>query len=107
MILQKFKQKWQIKSNFQLAVIFIVFAINGSLSSKIVFFLMDFIGFTKQNFSVIFYYLIATFNITIIYPFLIIAIGSVFGQFEFFFKFAKNMLQKIGLGFIFEEKNPE
>ncbi len=106
--MKKFKERWQIKSNYQLVIIFIVFAINGSLSAKIGFFLMNLFNLNKQKLNLIFYYLIATIIVTLIYPFLLIVFGFIFGQFEFFFRFSRQMLLRIGLGFIFDsKKNPE
>ena len=102
--MKKLKERWQIKSNLQLAIIFVVFAINGSLSAKIGFFIMELISVNKATFNVVVYYLIATITITLIYPFLLIGISFIFGQFDFFFKFSKKMLKTIGLGFIFKEK---
>ena len=106
--MKKFKERWQIKSNYQLVIIFIVFAINGSLSAKIVFFLMKVVGLNKQNLNLIFYYLIFIIIVTLIYPFLLIANGFIFGQFEFFFRFSRRILKHLGLGFVFEsKKNPD
>ncbi len=108
MIIDKIKTKWQIKSNFQLIVIFVVFAINGSLSAKIGTYLIIYAGLSKQNLNIILYYFIWLVIVTLIYPFLLIANGFIFGQFDFFFKFSKKMLQRIGLEFIFKsKKNPE
>ncbi len=106
--MKKLKERWQIKSNFQLAVIFVVFAINGSLSAKIGQLLMNLFGLNKENLNLIFYYLIFIIIVTLIYPFLLIANGFIFGQFVFFFLFSRKMLKSIGLGFIFDsKKNPE
>ena len=100
--MKKLKKRWQIKSNLQLAIIFVVFAINGSLSAKIGFFIMELISVNKATFNIVVYYLLATIVVTLIYPFLLIAIGFIFGQFSFFFNFSKKMLKTIGLGFVFK-----
>ena len=106
--MNKLKERWQIKSNFQLAVIFVVFAINGSLSAKIGQLLMNFFGLDKENLNLVVYYFIFIIIVTLIYPFLIIANGFIFGQFEFFFRFSRKMLKSIGLGIIFgSKKNPK
>ena len=108
MLIERLKNKWQIKSNFQLAVIFVVFAINGTLSSRIVDFALNFFGFFKIKLGFLLYYLLFFGIVTIIYPFLIIVIGAIFGQFDFFFNFSKKMLHRIGLGFVFDaKKNPD
>ncbi len=106
--MKKLKERWGITSNFQLFIIFIVFAINGTLSSKVSTSILDFFEFKIENQNWFFYYPILMIIITSIYPFLIMMIGFLFGQFDFFFKFGKNMLSKIGLGFVFNsKKNPE
>ncbi len=106
--MKKLKERWQIKSNFQLVIIFIVFAINGSLSAKIGQLLMSLFGLFKENLNLIVFYLIFIIIVTLIYPFLLIANGFIFGQFEFFFRFSRKMLQHLGLGIIFKsKKNPE
>ena len=85
-----------------MAIIFVVFAINGSLSAKISFFIMELMSVNKATFNIVVYYLLATIVVTLIYPFLLIAIGFIFGQFGFFFNFSQKMLKIIGLGFIFK-----
>lgn len=96
------KQRWGISSNFQLVVIFIVFAINGSLSARISSFCMSFMGLSKTNLSLFFYYLILIILVMPLYPFLLIVVGFIFGQFTFFFTFSKKMLKTMGLGFVFK-----
>lgn len=106
--MNKFKQRWGINSNFQLVVIFLVFAINGSLSAKISALFMNLFGFKKENIHLILYYVLLLILVLPLYPLLLIVIGFVFGQFDFFFRFSKKMLKSIGLGFIFKtKKNPE
>jgi manganese efflux pump family protein len=100
---EKLKNRWGILSNLQLIVIFIVFAINGTLSARIGYFILDCIGYKKEFTNLIVYYLLFIVIVSIIYPFLIMIIGYVFGQFDFFFKFGKKMLKSIGLGFIFKD----
>lgn len=95
------KERWGIESNFKMAIIFIVFAINGSLSAKISNFLMNLIGITEQNTHWFFYYFILLILVLPLYPFMLMFFGYVFGQSKFFFPFSKKMLKTIGLGFIF------
>jgi hypothetical protein len=100
--MNKLKERWGISSNFQLVVIFIVFAINGSLSAKISSFLMNLMGLNKENLNSFLYYLILIVLVMPLYPFLLIVIGFLFGQFQFFFTFSKKMLKSMGLGFVFK-----
>jgi hypothetical protein len=96
------KSKWGLHSNFQLVIILIVFAINGSLSAKISSFFMQKMDITKDNIHLVLYYFILILLVLPLYPFTLILFGYVFGQSKFFFPFAKKILKHIGLGFIFE-----
>lgn len=102
--MQKLKQRWGITSNFQLAVIFIVFAINGSLSAKISSFFMNLFGCNNENMHWIIYYILLIIIVLPLYPFLLMVNGYLFGQSNFFFNFSKKMLKSMGLGFLFRTK---
>lgn len=102
--MKKLKKRWGIHSNFQLVIIFVVFAINGSLSAKISSYFMSLLGLNYKNLPWFFYYLILMVIVFPLYPFMLIVIGFLFGQFDFFFKFSKKMLQNMGLGFVFNSK---
>lgn len=101
--MEKWKQRWGITSNFDLAIIFIVFAINGSLSAKISSYCMSFLGISKENTHWLFYYLILIVLVLPLYPFLLMLFGWIFGQSKFFFPFSKKMLNSMGLGFFFRK----
>lgn len=101
--MEKLKARWGIRSNFQLVVIFIVFAINGSASAKIGIFLMNLMGWTKENMQPVLFYLIAGILILPLYPLLLMVVGWLFGQSEFFFPFAKKMLNRISFGLLFKK----
>ena len=49
--IEKLKDKWGIKSNFQIILILIVFAITGSLSLVVSDPILNFIGLEKENVS--------------------------------------------------------
>ena len=95
------KKRWKITSNFQLIIIFLVFAINGTLSARLSYFFMDILHLNKDNTNVFLYYFLFIILVMPIYPFLIMLVGFLFGQSVFFFPFAKKMIGHIGLGFIF------
>ncbi|SCY80005.1 DUF6787 family protein [Flavobacterium caeni] len=101
--MEKLKTRWGIRSNFQLVVIFIVFAINGSLSAKIGIYLMNLMGWTKENMQPVLFYVIAGILILPLYPLLLMVVGWLFGQSEFFFPFAKKMLNRISFGLLFKK----
>lgn len=90
---EKLKVKWEISSNWQLAVILIVFSITGSLSLKIASPILTFVGVTKKLNPFVFWPL----RILVIFPtyqVLLLAVGTLFGQFRFFWNFEKKMLSR-------------
>lgn len=101
--MKNLKQRWGIKSNWQLAVIFVVFAINGSLSAKISGFAMKLLGINNENMHWIPYYILLLVLVLPLYPFLLMFFGYLFGQSKFFFPFSKKMLNSMGLGFVFKK----
>jgi hypothetical protein len=100
--MEKLKQRWGVESNFQLTVIFIVFAITGSASAMVSKPVCLWLGITKEDFG----FLFTPIRLILIFPLyqvLLVSIGFLFGQFAFFWKFEKKLLRKIGLGFLFKE----
>lgn len=99
--MKKLKQRWGITSDYQLIVIFIVFAVNGTLSARIGDFLMGLIGWTKQSLNPVLYFFIMTLLILPIYPLLLMVTGWLGGQSKFFWPFAKRILNRISFGLVF------
>jgi hypothetical protein len=93
------KKRWNINSNWQFALIFIIFAITGSTSAVLAKPLANLIGLTKENVGLLY----IPFRILLIFPIyqiLLVFIGYLFGQFTFFWAFEKKMLHRLKLGFI-------
>ena len=98
--MKKLKERWGIDSNFQIIMIFIVFAITGSVSAKLAAPLTEFIGIAKENVSGWIYWPIRILLIFPIYQVLLVFFGWLFGQHKFFWAFEKKMLKRLGLGFL-------
>ena len=94
--MRKLKEKWGITSNFQLAIILIVFSVTGSIAVWIVKPLLDFVGIDKTALSPWVFWPIRISIIFPIYQVLIVIIGALFGQFKFFWNFEKKMLVRLG-----------
>ena len=75
----------------------IVFAIAGSISVIISEPLLEFIGLKDKNMGKIKYYILRISIIFPVYQIVLIIIGSIFGQFKFFYEIEKKMLKRIGL----------
>ncbi|AIY14799.1 DUF6787 family protein [Cellulophaga baltica] len=105
--MKKLKERWGIESNFGIIMILLVFSVTGSSALKIARPLLDYIGFTRDNFADDWYFSILywTVRILIIFPIyqvLLVVFGWLFGQFKFFWNFEKKMLSRLGLGFLFK-----
>ena len=108
-MLNRLKEKWNIKSNFQIIVILIVFALTGSASVKFAGTVLDFLNINITTFEDILlgkviYYLLRIIIVFPIYQVLLILFGALFFQFKFFWGFEKKMLRKIGFKFLFKDK---
>jgi hypothetical protein len=101
--MEKLKKRWGITSNFQLVVIFIVFAVTGSSSAYLSRPVLEWMGFTKDIVSAWLYYPLYLILIIPIYQVLLLFFGFISGQFKFFWWFEKKMLKGIGLGFLFKK----
>jgi hypothetical protein len=101
--MKKLKKRWGIESNLQLAIIFIVFAITGSTSAWVSKPVCLWLGIVEEDFGN-WFILIRLLIIFPLYQLLLVLIGTIFGQFKFFWNFEKKMLKSMGLGFLFREK---
>ena len=94
--MNRFKEKWGITSNFQLAIILLVFSITGSVAVWVAKPVLDLVGLDKEALSPWVFWPIRIFIIFPIYQVLIVVIGAIFGQFKFFWAFEKKMLVRLG-----------
>lgn len=100
--MEKLKRRWGITSNFQLVMIFIVFAATGSTSAWLSKPVLGWMGITKETMSLWFYYPLYIILIFPIYQVLLVFFGFLGGQFTFFWNFEKRMLRSMGFGFLFK-----
>jgi hypothetical protein len=93
---KKLENKWIVKEKWEMIRIFIVFAITGSTSAFIGRPLMSLIGITKENLNPILYWISFIIIGLIFYQILLVSLGWLFGQFQFFWEFEKKMLKRMG-----------
>ena len=94
--MKRFKEKWNIDSNYQLVIIFIVFAITGSLSLFVSNPILEALSIKKKILSPWIFWPLRIMIVFPVYQILILIIGAIFGQFSFFWKFEKKFLKRIG-----------
>ena len=102
--MEKLKKRWGISSTGQILLIILVFGITGSSSVFVAKPILEFLGFSRINFSPDFfwggltYYFLRILMIFPVYQVLLVSYGWLFGQFQFFWTFEKNMLSRMGFG---------
>lgn len=101
--MNKLKQRWGISSNYQLTMILLVFAITGSASAWLSKPLCFWLGITKESLG-FWFTPVRLLLIFPLYQIALVAIGFLFGQFEFFWAFEKRLLKNQGFGFLFKKK---
>lgn len=99
-----FKQRWNIKSNRQLLLIIVVFAVTGSSAAYVIKPLLALVGVVKSGATSWHYYLLYVLFIFPVYQILLVSFGFFFGQFRFFWSFEKKLLKKCGLGLLVPKK---
>lgn len=95
-MLRRIKDRWNVKSNFQLLLIMIVFSITGSASLIVRKAAFDWLGITAETSLWIKFPL----YILIIFPayqILFLIIGTLFGQFRFAWEFEKKVFSRLKL----------
>ncbi len=93
---KRLKEKWEVESNLQLILIFLVFSLAGSgalVIRKLVFHWVDYSPDWPFWLSAL------TYVLTIVpaYQIMLIFFGTLMGQFSFFWKFEKKLLRRFGL----------
>lgn len=97
---KKLEHKWKVTYKWEMIAIFIVFAITGSLAGKLAGPLTEWIGLGRDNVNGFLYWTARILLIFPIYQIILIVVGWLFGQFQFFWEFEKKMLKRLGLGFL-------
>ncbi len=96
-LFQRLEKKWAVTYRWELIAIFIVFAITGSTAARISDPLLSFLGLDRASTSGWVYWPIRILLIFPIYQILLVFVGWLFGQFQFFWAFEKKMLRRMGL----------
>lgn len=96
------KQRWNLKSNWQIIAIILVFAITGSTAAMLSKPILHCLGISKETHHIDLYILLYFVIIFPIYQILLVSFGFLFGQFQFFWNFEKKLLRALKLGFIIQ-----
>ena len=95
--MQKLMSLFKAESRWQLAVIFIVFAVTGSIAVIVAGPVLDFFMINTEGLSPWIFWPLRILIIFPIYQFLLIIIGTLAGQFSYFWEFEKKFLRRLGI----------
>ena len=87
--MEKLKKIFKVVSTYQLIIVFIVFAITGSLSLYISGYVLDYLNLKNVILSIL--------MLLIVYQILLIIIGTLFGEFDYFWRMEKKILSRLKL----------
>ena len=96
-MLEKIIKIFNADSLSHLIIIFIVFGITGSMSVVLSEPILNYLRLDKITNYVAVHMLLRIFVILIVYQVLLIVVGSIFGQFDYFRKIQKRFLVRIRL----------
>ena len=85
---------FKTNSLYQLIVVFLVFAISGSLSVYVSEPILSFLNYKEYVHNKIFQILLRLLIIFPIYQIILLVIGTVFGEFHYFWNFEKRFWKK-------------
>lgn len=91
-MIEKLKKRWNITSNAQFWLIMLTFAVTGSLSAKLAKPICEYFGIFPDTYHPVLYWLIRLLIILPAYQVILLIVGTIFGQFKFFWEFEKKMI---------------
>ncbi|ARN77880.1 prolipoprotein diacylglyceryl transferase [Nonlabens spongiae] len=98
-IFQKLYKKWNVERRYRMIAIFLVFAITGSASARLSGPFLELFEIDLDHLSPWVFWPIRLLVIFPVYQILLVVIGWLFGQFDFFWWFEKKMLRRFGIKF--------
>tara|TARA_B100000886_G_scaffold333759_1_gene288312 strand:+ start:451 stop:741 length:291 start_codon:yes stop_codon:yes gene_type:complete len=93
-MIRKLIQIFKVKNSTQLIIVFTVFGITGSMSVLVGEYILSFFLGKNLN-NNLFYWLLRLILIFPLYQFLLIIVGTIFGEFNYFWRFTKKILSKL------------
>ena len=93
--MQKIRNLFRVESNAQLIIVNVVFAVTGTASVYLAGIIIDFFGLDVLNSFA--YWTLRVLLLIPVYQVLLIVIGTLFGQFTYFWQMEKKMLKRFGI----------
>ena len=103
-LINKLEKKWIVNQRWELIRIFLIFALTGSSSVFVGRPFIKLLGVSKDNLHISVYYALFIVISLVFYQILLLLWGWILGQFDFFWRFEKKMLKRLGLKKFIEDK---
>ena len=98
-VMNKIRNLFKVETNFQLLKVNIVFAATGTASIYIAGIVINLLGLNLYILGDFFYWVLRIMLLIPVYQVLLIVIGSIFGEFKYFWRIEKKMLGRFGIKF--------
>ena len=92
--MEKIRKLFKVDSNYQLFIVNIVFAITGSLALYFAGILLDLISISVDNTNTFLYWTLRITLILPVYQVLLLLVGTIFGEFQYFWAMEKKIISK-------------
>tara|TARA_Y100000768_G_scaffold339205_1_gene282288 strand:- start:376 stop:666 length:291 start_codon:yes stop_codon:yes gene_type:complete len=93
--MEKIRRIFRVDSNYQLLIVNVVFAITGSLALYSAGYLLDLMDLNDKNMNQVLYWTLRIVLILPVYQILLILVGSLFGEFEYFWEMEKKIINRL------------
>ena len=93
--MEKIRRIFRVGSNYQLLIVNVVFAITGSLALYSAGYLLDLMDLNDKNMNQVLYWTLRIVLILPVYQILLILVGSLFGEFEYFWEMEKKIINRL------------
>jgi|TARA_B100000959_G_scaffold128809_1_gene135137 hypothetical protein len=92
--MEKIRNFFKVESNYQLFIVNLVFAVTGTLAVYFAGTIIIFVGLNENSINPIFYWIFRILLLIPVYQFLLIIVGTLFGEFSYFWEMEKKMLNR-------------
>ncbi|MDB3972801.1 diacylglyceryl transferase [Gammaproteobacteria bacterium] len=97
--MNKIRNLFKVETNSQLLKVNVVFAVTGTISVYFAGVIINFLGLNPYIIGDFFYWVLRIMLLVPVYQVLLIIIGSIFGEFKYFWRIEKKMLSRLGIKF--------
>ena len=97
--MEKIRKLFRVDTNYQLIIVNIVFAVTGTLSVYFAGFILELFDITLVEYTKFQYWTLRILLLIPVYQFLLIIVGSIMGEFDYFWRMEKKMLGRFGIHF--------